>query len=127
MNAKKLWMLALVMMIAAAPAFAGEATQMWRCEMTDEADEEMIEAHSGEWLAAAKKVEGGADIKAKILFPVAVNATGQMDVMYVVTCLRSRSGASSGMRTPVRMQRTSKRMVTSSSSARTVFCGNRSR
>ena len=85
MNTKKLWMLALVMMIAAAPAFAGEATQMWRCELGNEAEEVMVEAHSAEWLAAAKKVDGGANIEAKIFFPVAVNATGQMDVMFVLT------------------------------------------
>ena len=85
MNTKKLWMTALVMMIAAAPAFAGEATQMWRCELDDEADEEMVEAHSAKWLAAALKVDGGANIKGKVLFPVAVNATGEMDVMFVVT------------------------------------------
>lgn len=85
MNTKKLWMIALVMMIAAAPAFAGEATQMWRCELGDGVDEEMVEAHSAKWLAAAIKVDGGANIKGKVLFPVAVNATGQMDMMLIVT------------------------------------------
>ena len=112
MNTKKLWMIALVMMIAAAPAFAGEATQMWRCELDDEADEEMVEAHSAKWLAAALKVDGGANIKGKVLFPVAVNATGEMTSCLLSPGLRSRSMASSGTRTPVRMQQISKRMGT---------------
>ncbi len=85
MNPKKLWILAFAMVIFAAPVVAGDAVQMWRCEMDDEADEEMIEAHSAEWLAAAKKVDGGANITAHVFFPIAVNATGEMDFMYVVT------------------------------------------
>jgi hypothetical protein len=85
MNTKKLWVLAIAMMIFAAPAFAGEAVQMWKCEMDDEADEEMIEAHAKEWLAAAKKLDGGANMAAYVKFPVAVNATGEMDIMFVVT------------------------------------------
>jgi hypothetical protein len=79
------WMLALVMMVAAAPAFSGDAVQMWRCEMDDDATEAQLEAMAAEWLAAAKKVEGGANLKASVLFPVAVNATGEMDVMFVIS------------------------------------------
>jgi hypothetical protein len=78
-------MLALVLMVAAAPAFSGEAVQIWSCEVDDEADEEMLEAHAMEWLAAAKKLDGGANIEAYMLFPVAVNATGENDVWFVVT------------------------------------------
>lgn len=74
----------LVMLCVAAPVFAGDAVQMWRCEMEDEADEEMVEAHAKAWLAAAKKLDGGANLEAFVLFPVAVNATGQMDFMFVV-------------------------------------------
>ena len=37
-------MLALVLMVATAPAFAGEAVQMWACEMDDDATEEQVEA-----------------------------------------------------------------------------------
>ena len=84
MNTKKFWMLALVMMIVASPVFAGEATQMWRCEMDDDATEEQIEAHAAQWLKAAKKVEGGENLEAYVYFPVAVNATVEMDFMYIV-------------------------------------------
>ena len=84
MNTKKFWMLALAMMIVASPVFAGEATQMWRCEMVADATEEQIEAHAAQWLKAAKKVEGGENLEAYVYFPVAVNAMGEMDFMYIV-------------------------------------------
>jgi hypothetical protein len=84
MNTKKFWMLALVMMIVASPVFAGEATQMWRCEMVDDATEEQIEAHAAQWLKTAKKVEGGENLEAYVYFPIAVNATGTMDFMFIV-------------------------------------------
>ena len=79
-----LWMLVFVMMFVAAPAFSGEATQMWRCEMDDDATEEAIQAGAQEWLKAAKKLNGGENLEAYVYFPVAVNATGEMDLMFVV-------------------------------------------
>lgn len=77
-------MLALVMMVAAAPAFSGDAVQMWKCEIDDDATEAQVEAMAATWLAAAKKVEGGANFKAYVYFPVAVNDTGQSDMFFVV-------------------------------------------
>ena len=85
MNTKKFWMLALVMMIVASPVFAGEAMQMWRCEMDDDATEAQVLAGAAKWLEAAKKVDGGENFQSFVFFPVAVNATGEMDMMYVVT------------------------------------------
>jgi len=73
-----------LLLVVAAPAFAGEAVQMWKCEVDDAVNEDQVEAHSAEWLAAAKKLDGGANIKAQIFFPVAVNATGEMDAMFVL-------------------------------------------
>jgi hypothetical protein len=78
------WMLALIMVVAAAPAFSGDAVQMWRCEMDDDATEAQVKAMAQEWLEAAKKLDGGEGLEAFVLFPVAVNATGEMDVMFVV-------------------------------------------
>ncbi len=76
--------LVCLLVTVAAPAFSADAVQMWRCEMGDDMTEDQVEAHAAEWLAAAKKVPGGENLKAYVLFPIAVNATGQMDLMFVV-------------------------------------------
>jgi hypothetical protein len=76
--------LVLMVLFIAAPGFAGEAVHMWACEMDDDATEEQVEAQAAEWLAAAKKVKGGENFKAYVYFPVAVNATVEMDLMFVV-------------------------------------------
>jgi hypothetical protein len=77
-------MLVPMLMIVAAPAYAGEAMQMWRCEMDDDTSEEEVIAMTQEWLKAAKTMPGGAGLKAYVNFPVAVNAIGQVDVLFVV-------------------------------------------
>jgi hypothetical protein len=77
--------LAAVMMSAVAPAFAGgQATQMWRCEMGDDATEEQVVKAAQKWLAAARKVKGGENLEASIFFPVAVNKNGETDMIFVV-------------------------------------------
>jgi len=73
-----------MLMIVAAPAYAAEATQMWSCEMEADASEEDVTAGAQAWLAAAKKVKGGERLEAYVYFPVAVNATGDIDVWFVV-------------------------------------------
>ena len=78
-------MIVPMLMIVAAPAYAGEATQMWRCELDDDITEEEVIANAQEWLKAAKTMKGGERLKAYVYFPVAVNATGQMDVMFIIT------------------------------------------
>jgi hypothetical protein len=75
----------LVMLFVAAQGFAGDVTQMWSCELDDDATEEQVVAHAAEWLEAAKKVDGGANFQAYIFFPVAVNAMGEMDILFVVS------------------------------------------
>ena len=71
---------------AVAPAFAGgEATQMWRCEMDDDTTEAQVMEGALEWLAAVKKIKGGENFEAYVYFPIAVNATGETDLMFVVT------------------------------------------
>jgi len=85
MNAIVRLMLVSVLMLVAAPAFSAEATQMWKCELDDDASEEDVMAQAREWLQAAKKLEGGQGLKASVYFPVAVNVTGQTDLMFIVT------------------------------------------
>jgi hypothetical protein len=78
-------MLVSMLMIVATPAFSGEATQMWKCEMNDAVSEEAVTAMAGEWLKAARTMKGGERLKAYVYFPVAVNAIGETDVWFVVT------------------------------------------
>ena len=85
MKTRMIWMFALAMVLASASAFAGEALQMWRCEMEDDTTEAQVMEGAQKWLAAAKKSKGGENFEVNVLFPIAVNATGEMDVMFVVT------------------------------------------
>jgi hypothetical protein len=78
-------MLVLVVLFVAAPGFAGEAVQMWKCEMDDDASEAQVKAMAEKWLNAAKKQPGGEGLDAYVLFPIAVNGVGEMDMMFVVT------------------------------------------
>jgi len=73
-----------LLFVVAAPAYSGEAVQMWKCEIDDAVNEDQVEAHSAEWFAAAKKLPGGENLVGNVYFPVAVNATGEMDAMFVL-------------------------------------------
>ena len=86
MNRSLVLLLAAVMMIAVAPAFAGgKATQMWRCELDDDATEEQVVEAAQKWLAAAKTMKGGKNLEAHVYFPVAVNNLPETDLLFVVT------------------------------------------
>jgi len=61
-----------------------DATQMWKCEMDDDATEEAVREGARNWLKAARGMAGGDQLKAYVYFPVAVNVTGETDVMFVV-------------------------------------------
>jgi hypothetical protein len=73
-----------MLMVIAVSAYSAECVQMWRCEMDDDLTEEQAIKMAKEWLNAAKKVKGGENLKAYVYFPVAVNATGEMDIMLIV-------------------------------------------
>ena len=77
-------MLVFMLMIVAVPAYSGEALQMWKCEIDDDTSEEEVLAMKQEWLKAARKIEGGVRLEAYVYFPVAVNATGEVDALFVV-------------------------------------------
>jgi hypothetical protein len=84
MKRNLLCMFVAVMMIAVAPAIAGEATQMWKCELDDDATEEQVVEAAHKWLAAAKTMDGGKNLEAYVYFPVAVNNVAECDLIFVV-------------------------------------------
>ena len=73
------------MLTAAAPAYSGEAVQVFRCEVEEGASEEDIMALAQQWLAGARKTKGGENIQVEILFPVAVNFSGEIDFLFRVS------------------------------------------
>jgi hypothetical protein len=73
-----------VMMIGAAPAFSSQATHIFSCEQDDDASEDDLRAEAREWLAAARKMKGGAQLEVYLYFPVAVNALRESDFFFVV-------------------------------------------
>lgn len=78
--------LGAMMLIAITPAFAGgAATQMWRCELDDDATEEQVLASAQKWLAAARTMAGGENLEASVYFPVAVNSNGETDMLFVIS------------------------------------------
>ena len=56
-------MLVSVMMFAVTPAYADIAVQMWKCETDDDATEEQVLEGAKKWLAAAKTMKGGANLR----------------------------------------------------------------
>jgi len=77
-------MIGSMLMIKAAPAYAAEAMQMWKCEMEGDTTEEEVITMAQEWVKAAKTMAGGKGLEANVYFPVAVNVTGKIDVLFVV-------------------------------------------
>ena len=61
-------------MLFAAPAWSGEAVHLFHCVAEDDATDDELEAVTSEWLAAAKKMKGGENLKIFLYFPVAVGA-----------------------------------------------------
>ena len=59
--------------------------QMWRCEIEDGATEKDILATAANWLKAARSMKGGENLEAAVHFPVAVNATDAIDMLFTVT------------------------------------------
>jgi len=72
-----------MIMALAAPAHAGQAVQVFACEVDDELTEDVLEERASKWLAAARKVKGGENLKAFLHHPVAAKM-GEVDMMLVV-------------------------------------------
>jgi hypothetical protein len=73
-----------MLMIGGAPAYAAEAMQMWKCEMEGDTTEEEVITMAREWVKAAKTMAGGKGLEAYVYFPVAVNVTGEVDLLFVI-------------------------------------------
>lgn len=85
MKSKFFWVIAVVMLLTAGPAFSGQAMQMWNCGLEDGVSEADVEKTAAEWLKAVRQLDGGKNLEAMVLFPVAVNATGETDLIFMVT------------------------------------------
>jgi hypothetical protein len=72
-----------IIMAFAAPAYAAQAVQIFACEVTDEVTEDMLESQASKWLAAAKTVKGGENLKASLHFPIAAKMD-KGDMMFVL-------------------------------------------
>ena len=77
-------MLVSMLVMAAAPSYSAQATQIWKCEIDDDLTENEVEKMAQDWLKAAKQIEGGEKLEAYVYWPVAVNDTGETDVFFVV-------------------------------------------
>ena len=78
-------MLFAVVMVAAAPAYSARVTQVFSCEEEEGATETKLKATAAEWLKAAKTMKGGENLEVSIYFPVAVDKTGEIDFLMLVT------------------------------------------
>jgi hypothetical protein len=61
-----------MLMLFAAPAWSGAAVHIYHCVQEDKGSDEELEAIASEWLAAARKLKGGANLEMFVYFPVAV-------------------------------------------------------
>ena len=78
-------MLFAVVMVAAAPAYSAQVKQVFSCEEEEEATEAGLKALAKEWLKAAKTMKGGENMEVSLFFPVAVDKTGEIDFLFVVS------------------------------------------
>jgi hypothetical protein len=69
---------------AAPAAFPNKVLHVFMCEMEDGVTEEQVEAIAQAWLKAIRQMSGGEEAKVRVLWPVAVANTGQIDFHIVV-------------------------------------------
>jgi len=78
----RLAMISILMMLAA-PAFAGSIVSVYNCQQSDSASEDDVIDAATDWLAEAKKIKGGENLEVRVMFPVAA-VMGGNDFMFVV-------------------------------------------
>jgi len=83
----------VLLMVVAAPASSADPAasednlrviQVWACEIADGVTEADVDAMGAAKLNAFRQMPGGEGVKMHLLWPVAVNNTGQVDVHVVV-------------------------------------------
>lgn len=77
-------MLVAVLLISVAPAYAVRVSQVFSCELDDDATEAEVKAGAKKWLEAAKGMKGGENLEAWVYFPVAVNDMGESDLLFFI-------------------------------------------
>ena len=70
-------------MVIASPVYA-EAIQIFNCEYEGDATEDDVNAMGGKWLAAAKTLKGGKNLRIYIRYPVAASVD-DIDFKFVLT------------------------------------------
>jgi hypothetical protein len=65
-------MIISMLMLVASPAYS-EAIQIFNCEYEGDATEDEVFEMGAKWLAAAKQIKGGKNLKVVIRFPVAAS------------------------------------------------------
>jgi len=70
-------------MVIASPVYA-EAIQIFNCQYEGDATEDDINAMGGKWLAAAKTLKGGKNLRIYIRYPVAASVD-DIDFKFVLT------------------------------------------
>ncbi len=76
-------MIIAILAMGATPAFSDEVWQAFECELLDEHTEDEVIDAAEEWLAAARTLPGGKEMKLRILIPHAA-ASGEIDFLYVL-------------------------------------------
>lgn len=77
-----------LLLIIAAPAFAGPDTQVVQifvCEFNDDATSDQVIEMSGAWLKAAKNTKGGSNMTVAIRFPIAEGEGAEGDFRFVIS------------------------------------------
>jgi hypothetical protein len=69
---------------AAPKAFPNKVLHVFLCEMDDDVTEAQVEAIAQAWLKAIRQMPGGEQANVRVLWPVAVTNTGDIDFQIVV-------------------------------------------
>jgi len=75
----------MALCMAASSVSASMVSQMWKCELNDDATEEAVMEAASAWAAEARKLPGGENMTLAIRFPIAVRPVGDTDVVLTMT------------------------------------------